>query len=212
MQNMMMQETSLTRKIFKSKQDSLHFERKKTNQLDKDFAIINFVHVRSLLPTSQLTTHRNKKGKEKKEKKKERRNWSLPVKNLIRGSDRRSITVSRAGERPGIRVNHVGSIERSNDLRTVCRREKSSAYRDGLHSRRTQPRRGNRCCCPDYSPDYDTRGVAPRWKSFQSFAIHRARRLSARSIDRIDRSRGGRPTNERREIRVNRAVNAMNYA
>lgn len=100
MQNMMMQETSLTRKIFKSKQDSLHFERKKTNQLDKDFAIINFVHVRSLLPTSQLTTHRNKKGKEKKEKKKERRNWSLPVKNLIRGSDRRSITVSRAGERP----------------------------------------------------------------------------------------------------------------
>lgn len=70
MQNMMMQETSLTRKIFKSKQDSLHFERKKTNQLDKDFAIINFVHVRSLLPTSQLTTHRNKKEKEKKREEK----------------------------------------------------------------------------------------------------------------------------------------------
>lgn len=81
-------------------------------------------------PINQLTALKKKR----KKRKKGRRNWSLPVKNLIRGSDRRSITVSRAGERPGIRVNHVGSIERSNDLRTVCRREKSSAYRDGLHS------------------------------------------------------------------------------
>lgn len=95
-------------------------------------------------PTSQLTIYGNKKEKRKKRRKIKRRRGEtgLPVKNLIRRSDRRSITVSRAGERPGIRVNHVGSIEqRSTNGRSAAAKNPPSLSRWSAFAARKAPAR-----------------------------------------------------------------------
>lgn len=206
----------MTRKIFKSKQNSSCISRKKKpikKSLARIFPDYHLLSPSCHTPTSQLTIYRNKKEKreEKENKKKERRNWSPGQKS--HPAFRSAIDYRFTGRWASRHSSKSRWIDRATIYERSVRREKSSILIAMVCIRRTQGTGEVTGVVPStIPPDYDThtRRVAPT-RSKHTLEIFSvvcyspcSLGLSGRSIDRIDRFRGGRPTNDAKLVSTTR--------